>query len=68
MVPADQRGEPRIFISHGTNDQVLPIDPCSRRIVPQLERAGYDVIYHEFDGPHTVPADIAKAGVAWFLK
>jgi phospholipase/carboxylesterase len=68
MAPADQRGAPRIFISHGIHDQVLPIDPCSRRVVPQLEGAGYDVVYHEFDGPHTVPSDIAKSAVSWFTK
>src|SRR5215216_7107963 len=67
MAPADQRGEPRIFISHGTNDQVLAIDRTSRRIVPQLERAGYDVLYLEFDGPHTVPPEIAREALNWFL-
>ena len=24
------------------------------------------VDYHEFDGPHTVPAEIAQAAVSWF--
>ena len=38
--PAVQRGAPRIYISHGTHDTVLPIDRCSRRIVPALQRAG----------------------------
>ena len=38
MMPAGQRGSPRIFISHGTRDEVLPIDRCSRKIVPQLRR------------------------------
>ena len=65
MAPAAQKGAPRLFISHGTRDQVLPIGPCSRKIVPQVERAGYDVIYHEFDGPHTVPAEIANEAVTW---
>jgi phospholipase/carboxylesterase len=66
MAPAAQRGQPRIFISHGTRDAVLPIDRCSRRIVPQLRRAGYDVRYDEFDGPHTVPPAIAAEAIAWF--
>ncbi|HEX6291766.1 MAG TPA: PHB depolymerase family esterase [Herpetosiphonaceae bacterium] len=66
MVPDEQRGMPRLFISHGIHDDVLPIDRCSRRIVPQLEQAGYDVRYHEFDGPHTVPLEIAREAVAWF--
>ena len=65
--PAGQRGEPRIFVSHGTRDEVLPIDVCSRRIVPLLQRAGYDVRYREFDGGHTVPPEIAQEAVDWFL-
>jgi phospholipase/carboxylesterase len=60
-------GQPRFFISHGTKDGVLPIDPCSRRIVPRLKRAGYAVEYREFDGPHTVPADVARDAFAWLL-
>jgi phospholipase/carboxylesterase len=67
MAPAARKGAPRLFISHGTRDQVLPIGPCSRRIVPQVERAGYDVLYHEFDGPHTVPAEIAREAVDWLI-
>lgn len=65
--PADQIGQPRIYISHGTHDAVLPIDRCSRRLVPMLTDAGYDVTYHEFDGPHTVPPAIAQAAVGWFV-
>jgi phospholipase/carboxylesterase len=67
MAPPSQEGAPRIFVSHGVRDQVLPIDYCSRRLVPQLRAAGYDVRYDEFDGPHTVPPEIARAGVEWFL-
>lgn len=68
MSPADQIGQPQIFISHGKQDSVLPIDRCSRRIVPQLQRAGYDVVYQEFDGPHTVPPAIAVGGLTWFTR
>ena len=32
MAPAVRHGAPNIFISHGTQDTVLPIDRCSRRI------------------------------------
>jgi phospholipase/carboxylesterase len=65
--PAAQIGAPRLYISHGTHDSVLPIDRCSRRFVPQLRRAGYDLRYHEFDGGHTVPVEIAREAVAWFV-
>jgi phospholipase/carboxylesterase len=63
---AGQRGSPRIFISHGTQDRWLPIDSCSRKIVSQLERAGYEVRYHEFEGGHVVPSGIAREAVIWF--
>ena len=65
--PAGQQDSPRLFISHGTRDEVLPIDYCSRRIVPAMQRAGFDVLYREFDGPHTVPTAIAREARDWFL-
>lgn len=67
MAPTDQVGEPLIFISHGQNDTVLPIDRCSRQIVPELQQAGYDVQYQEFNGPHTVPVTIVQDALAWFM-
>lgn len=66
MAPAGQQGLPRLFISHGTRDEILPINACSRKIVPQVQRAGYDVLYREFDGSHTVPPEIARSALAWF--
>ncbi len=66
VAPAEQVGSPRIFVSHGTHDEVLPIDLCSRRLVPRLERAGYDVRYREFDGGHTISPEIALEAVDWF--
>ncbi|HYP20035.1 MAG TPA: phospholipase [Chloroflexia bacterium] len=68
MAPTRQQGKPKIYDSHGIHDQVLPIARCSRRIVPQLQRLGYEVKYHEFDGPHTVPPDIAQEAVDWFTR
>jgi predicted esterase len=57
-------GHPRVFISHGTQDEVLPIR-CSQRIVELLRASGYDVTYAEFAGPHVVPPDLARAAVTW---
>ena len=68
MAPTRQVGSPRLFISHGMQDRVLPIDRCSRRIIPQVQRAGYDVRYREFDGPHTIPPEIAREAVDWFTE
>jgi phospholipase/carboxylesterase len=66
MVAASRQGMPRIYISHGTKDTMLPIDRCSRRIVRQLQRERYDVRYHEFDGPHTIPVEIVREALEWF--
>lgn len=66
MAPAARHGRPHIFVSHGVHDRTLPIDSCSRVIVPNLRNTGYDVLYREFDGPHTVPPDIAMEAVEWF--
>ena len=68
VAPARHTGSPRIFVSHGTRDGVLPIDRCSRRIVPELERGGYDVLYREFDGGHTILPEIASEAVGWFTR
>ena len=65
MAPPALVGRPKIYVSHGTHDQILPIDACSRRLVPQLERSGYRVQYHEFDGT-TVPPEIRREAFEWF--
>jgi phospholipase/carboxylesterase len=45
---------------------VLPIDRCSRKIVSQLRRVGYDARYREFEGGHGVPPDVGREAVGWF--
>lgn len=67
IAPKEQRGKPRLFIAHGKLDNVLSIDRCSRRIVPPVQRAGYDVVYQEFNGFHTVPNAIAHEALDWFI-
>jgi phospholipase/carboxylesterase len=68
MAPARPADTPRIFISHGLKDEVLPIESCSRRIVPRLQGAGYDVDYREFPDGHMVPDAIVDAAIARFLS
>lgn len=68
IAPVTPRGQPRIFISHGIHDDVLPIGVCSRSIVPRLQQAEYDVRYHEFEGAHAIPPEIAQQVVDWFLQ
>jgi phospholipase/carboxylesterase len=65
VVGGPPHGKPRCYISHGKADEILPIDRCSRVIVPALKRLGYDVTFHEFDGGHEVPPAIALEGMQW---
>jgi phospholipase/carboxylesterase len=68
MQPIDARGKPRIFISHGTADQVMPIDLTSRTFVPKLKALGYDVTYREYDGRHAPSPPIVREAFEWFLR
>jgi phospholipase/carboxylesterase len=68
LAPIGQTGSPRVFVSHGTRDGWLPIDSCSRRIVPRLEIAGYEVYYREFEGGHVVPPAVAWEAAIWFAN
>ena len=62
-----QAGAPRIFLSHGTRDEQIPIDRSARRHARLLREAGYDLTYVEYDGPHAYdPAVVARA-VSFFL-
>ena len=45
---------------------MLPIDVTSRRVVPRLERAGYDVRYREFAGGHEYPPAVVGEALAWW--
>lgn len=66
--PLVTHGRPPVYVSHGTGDPVLPIDRCSRRLVPWLRTLGYGVTFREFDGGHEVPAEVAQHAVIWLLE
>jgi phospholipase/carboxylesterase len=68
LVSTPRSGSPRVYLSHGRADTVLPIDQTTRRIVPRLQAAGIPTEVHEFDGPHTVPPEIAEDAVRWLTR
>lgn len=65
--PAPPTGQPRIFVAHGTRDNVYNVVGSRRFIVPRLKSAGYDVTYFEFDGPHWVPTPVARQVLEWLV-
>ena len=67
IVAREQVGAPRIFVSHGTLDDVLPIARAGDAVVRQLREAGYAVTYKRFSGGHEVSTAMSAAAVRWFL-
>jgi phospholipase/carboxylesterase len=65
LIGEERHGKPRIFISHGTHDHILPIDRCGRPIAAALKARGYDVTFREFDGDHQIPTEVAREGLKW---
>lgn len=63
-----QEGKPAVFITHGRDDRVLPIDRCSRQLVPKLQHLQYEITYLEFEGPHVVQPSSARDAMQWFLQ
>ena len=66
-LPTRTEDAPSIFISHGRQDPVLPIEGCGRRIAVRLRALGHAVAYREFAGGHVVPPDMVEAAFRRFL-
>jgi len=67
VINVDSVGKPKIYISHGKNDSVLPVEGSSGYIVPTFINSGYDVTYYEFRGGHALPSSIFDMSLDWFL-
>ena len=59
-------GKPRVFVSHGRRDQIIPFS-TGRRIADTLSAAGYDVMFRPFDGGHVLPMAGVDAALDRFL-
>jgi predicted esterase len=62
MAPLRREGVPRVFVSHGRDDRVLPVARAAA-IAQRLAQEGYEVAYEEFDGAHIVSPPIARAAL-----
>jgi phospholipase/carboxylesterase len=68
IVGDTQVGVPRVFVSHGTLDTVLPIARAGDAVVRKLRGAGYPVTYRRFRGGHEASTATSAAAVRWFLS
>jgi predicted esterase len=68
VIDGPTTGKPSFFISHGTRDNILPIDSCGRRVAVDLKARGYEVTFREFDGRHEIPRDVMLEGLRWVAR
>jgi phospholipase/carboxylesterase len=64
--PARLVGRPRVYMSHGTHDTVLPFS-SAEKIAEGLKAAGYDVVFQAFDGGHEMNQACVDAALDRFL-
>ena len=60
--------KPKIYVSHGHQDPILPFERAGARVVSQLRGEGHSVQFREFEGGHTVPVDVAGEAVKFIMK
>ncbi len=68
MAPPSRTGKPRALVTHGRQDNILPVSSSRDRIVPQLKQWGYDVTYKEFEGGHELKPDLGREAFRWMIK
>ena len=51
---------PRVFVSHGRQDGVLPFSGAEH-LVARLQKSGYSVTFRAFEGGHEIPLEIRDA-------
>jgi predicted esterase len=59
---------PKIYVSHGRQDPILPFERAGARVVGQLRSDGHSVQFREFDGGHSVPVDVTAEAVRFIMK
>lgn len=64
--PAAVEGKPRVYMTHGTDDPVLPF-ANGRAVANTLIAENYDVTFVEFDGGHAVSIARIRTALEWFL-
>ncbi|HKS05159.1 MAG TPA: hypothetical protein VJR92_02500 [Gemmatimonadaceae bacterium] len=65
--PRELTGRPPVFITHGNVDPILPVTLSRDGIVPNMRSNGYDVVYTEFAGGHTLSVELFQDAMQWFV-
>lgn len=59
------RGQPDVFVAHGTQDDVVPFSFARDRVVARLRSNGMEVNFYIFDGNHSMPSYVQSAAFEW---
>ena len=62
------RGEPGVFLAHGTRDTVVPFANSRDRVVPILRANGMPVTFYPFDGDHVLLPEVIGASFIWLFQ
>lgn len=66
-LPEARTGRPRIFLAHGTADDVIPIEHGGDAVARDLRGDGYELTYRRFRGGHRPRQDIVRTAVRSLL-
>jgi len=66
IIADNWHGKPKVFVSHGHQDEILPFDRCGAVINERLKKQGYNPRFDVFDGGHTASPELRSAALAWF--
>jgi phospholipase/carboxylesterase len=62
------KNPPPVFLSHGTEDKIHPLNVSARPLVDDLQNQGIALEYHEFQGGHIIPQHLLQQAFERFLK
>ena len=65
-VKTPSRKKSKIFIAHGRQDEILPIEQSGRRISSLLRQSGYNTTFREFEGGHALRPEIVREAMRWW--
>ena len=67
LAPFRKQGRTKIFLSHGTHDEQMPVDRTGRKFAAELKEGGYDLTYREYEGGHGAPLPVVRESFEWFV-
>lgn len=51
-----------------TGPAPVGLQPLMLGAAPELKRGGYDVLYRELDGEHSISLEITLEAIGWFTR